>query len=84
MRRRRLGLSAVAEVQERFEQWRQARTGKARIPDELWAAAIELARRDGVNRTAEIPDRIRKERTSTLRLHTLASAAFVGLRLFFA
>ena len=25
---------------------------KARIPDELWSAAIEVARRDGVNRTA--------------------------------
>jgi len=40
------------EVRSRFEQWRRARQGKARIPDELWSAAIELARREGVHRTA--------------------------------
>jgi hypothetical protein len=40
------------EVRERFEQWRQTRQGRARIPDELWAAAAAVARRDGVNRTA--------------------------------
>jgi hypothetical protein len=42
----------LEEVQARFEQWRQNRKGRAAIPGELWAAAIELARRDGVNRTA--------------------------------
>jgi hypothetical protein len=43
---------SIDEVRARFEQWRQNRQGRARIPDELWAAAIEVARRDGVNRTA--------------------------------
>ena len=43
---------AIEEVVARFEQWRQTRHGKARIPDELWSAAIEVARREGVNRTA--------------------------------
>lgn len=42
----------IDAVRSRFEQWRQTRQGKARIPDELWAAAVALARRDGVNRTA--------------------------------
>jgi hypothetical protein len=42
----------IEEVVGRFEQWRQTRQGKAHIPDELWSAAIEVARRDGVNRTA--------------------------------
>lgn len=42
----------IEEVRTRFDQWRQFRQGKARIPDELWSAAIEVARRDGVNRTA--------------------------------
>ena len=42
----------IEEVVSRFEQWRQTRQGKAHIPDELWSAAIEVARRDGVNRTA--------------------------------
>ena len=39
-------------VRSRFEQWRQTRQRKARIPDELWTAAIEVAGRDGVNQTA--------------------------------
>ena len=42
----------IDEVRTRFEDWRQIRTGKAHIPDELWSAAVEVARRDGVNRTA--------------------------------
>jgi hypothetical protein len=40
------------EVRAQFEQWRQTRQGKARIPDELWAAAIAVAQREGCNRTA--------------------------------
>lgn len=42
----------IEEVRTRFDRWRQTRQGKARIPDELWSAAIEVARRDGVNPTA--------------------------------
>lgn len=42
----------VRELQARFEQWRQSRQKKGHIPDELWAAAAALARRDGINRTA--------------------------------
>ena len=43
---------SVEEVRSRFEQWRQNRQGKARIPDELWSAAAAVARREGINRTA--------------------------------
>lgn len=42
----------IEEVRARFEEWRQTRQGKTPIPDELWAAAVAVARRDGVNRTA--------------------------------
>lgn len=42
----------IDEVRSRFENWRQTRKGRARIPDELWSAAAQLARRDGVNQTA--------------------------------
>ena len=42
----------IDEVRARFEEWRQNRQGKSPIPDELWSAAVELARKDGVNRTA--------------------------------
>ena len=43
---------AIEAVRSLFEHWRQTRQGKARIPDELWSAAVEVARRDGVNPTA--------------------------------
>ncbi|MGH9719432.1 MAG: hypothetical protein ACRD8O_04420 [Bryobacteraceae bacterium] len=43
---------SIEEVRSGFEQWRQTRQGKTPIPDELWAAAVAVARQDGVNRTA--------------------------------
>lgn len=42
----------IDEVRARFEAWRKNRQGKSPIPDELWSAAAQLARRDGINRTA--------------------------------
>ena len=36
-----------------FEQWRSGRSRKSPIPDELWALAINAARQQGVNRTAQ-------------------------------
>ena len=51
---RTTGSLTVDQVLTRFGQWRQDRRGKARIPDELWTAAIEVARREGVNRTAAV------------------------------
>ncbi len=49
---RKASIASVEEVRNRFEQWRQNRRGKGRIPDELWSAAVGVARRDGVHRTA--------------------------------
>jgi hypothetical protein len=51
-RRRSVDTLNLDEVRTRFENWRQNRQGKQRIPDELWSAAIDVARRDGVNPTA--------------------------------
>ena len=42
----------IDEVRARFEEWRKNRQGKSPIPDELWSAAVQLARKDGINRTA--------------------------------
>ena len=42
----------IDEVRARFEEWRTNRQGKSPIPDELWSAAVQLARKDGINRTA--------------------------------
>ncbi len=52
--RKSAGAPDVGEVRTRFENWRQTRKGKARIPDELWSAAVEVAQRDGVNQTASV------------------------------
>lgn len=43
---------SLEEAEARFEEWRQNRRGKARIPAELWAAAVAVARKEGLNRTA--------------------------------
>jgi hypothetical protein len=43
---------SLEEVKSRFEEWRCNRKGKARIPAELWSAAVEVARKEGINRTA--------------------------------
>ena len=37
----------------RFEQWRSSRSRKSPIPDELSKLAIDVARQQGVNRTAQ-------------------------------
>jgi hypothetical protein len=43
---------SLEEVKARFEEWRRNRKGKAPIPDELWAAAVEVAGKHGVSRTS--------------------------------
>jgi hypothetical protein len=47
-----VSLGNLEEVGERFKRWRRARTRRTRIPDDLWAAAVDVARKQGVNRTA--------------------------------
>ena len=43
----------MEKVRVRFEQWRQARQSKTAIPEELWTAAVELAR--DVKESGELP-----------------------------
>ena len=43
---------SLEEAKVRFEEWRNNRRGKARIPAELWSAAVAVARKEGLNRTA--------------------------------
>src|SRR5271155_5403380 len=52
MPRRKTAIITIEEAKARFEAWRQNRKGKASIPDELWAAAVEVARKEGVSRTS--------------------------------
>ena len=42
----------IQALRLRFERWRRTSKSKTRIPDELWSAAVELARQYGINRTA--------------------------------
>lgn len=44
----------VVRVHERFERWRQGHRSRARIPEDLWSEAVELAREHGVNAMARV------------------------------
>src|SRR5260370_6772281 len=52
MPRRKTAIITLDEAKARFDAWRQNRKEKAAIPDELWAAAVEVARKEGVSRTS--------------------------------
>ena len=52
MRRSKSPTVSLQEAKVRFEEWRNNRRGKARIPAELWSAAVEVAWKEGINRTA--------------------------------
>jgi hypothetical protein len=42
-------------LRERLERWREQHGGRGRrIPDELWAEAMEVAEKEGVERTAGV------------------------------
>ena len=77
---------SIEQVRRRFERWRNSRPRTTRIPDELWAAAIEAARQDGVNRTARVlhPDggklrRLLVTADSGAKRRNLSPPAFVEL-----
>jgi hypothetical protein len=42
------------QLRRRFEQYRQTRKARTRIPDNLWNAAAKMAGRFGVHRTADV------------------------------
>jgi hypothetical protein len=44
--------SQLERVQYRFELWRKRRKRCSRVPETLWASAVELAREHGVHQTA--------------------------------
>jgi hypothetical protein len=43
---------ALAGLRRRFDEWRRLRQRRTPIPDPLWGAAVEAARKYGVSRTA--------------------------------
>jgi hypothetical protein len=42
----------LQQINRRLDEWRSAHAPRARLPEELWAAAVELARQHGLFRTA--------------------------------
>lgn len=42
----------VEQLRRRFEEFRGTHAVRSRLPEELWAAAAKLARRDGIGTTA--------------------------------
>ena len=54
MRTRKTGSISVEmeDARRRLEEWRRAQTGRSRIPDNLWALAVEVARQHGIYQTS--------------------------------
>jgi transposase-like protein len=46
----------VEQVRRRWAEWRSTHAVRSRLPEELWAAAVELVQRDGMNATARALD----------------------------
>ena len=42
----------VEQVRRRWAEWRSTHAVRSRLPEELWAAAVELLQRDGIDGTA--------------------------------
>jgi hypothetical protein len=46
----------VEQVRRRWTEWRSTHAVRSRLPEELWAAAVELVQRDGIDTTARALD----------------------------
>lgn len=46
----------MEQLRQRFEEFRGTHAVRSRLPEELWAAAAKLARRDGMEATAQALD----------------------------
>lgn len=46
----------VEQLRRRFEEFRSTHAVRSRLPEELWAAAVKLTRRDGIEATAQALD----------------------------
>ena len=44
---------AILDLQQQLDQWRGAQKGRAKLPESLWQAAVDLAKQYGVFRTAQ-------------------------------
>jgi hypothetical protein len=44
----------LLELGRQLQQWRGAQAPRARLPETLWSAAVEMAQRHGLHRTAKV------------------------------
>jgi hypothetical protein len=65
---------AIERVRSQFEEWRGTKRGRERIPERLWSAAAEAARRHGVHAVSRA---VRLEH-SRLRRRVEKTASGVG------
>ena len=78
---------SMRRVYRLFERWRSAHTARLPIPERLWAAAVELAREQGVSPTAQALHleygklkRLMEESASPMVKSRVAKAPAVGRR----
>ena len=77
----------LERTRRRFERWRGTRKKRAPIPDRLWAAAVKMAERHGINRTARVvrvnyyalKKRVDEENLLSAKSPGEAAAAFLEL-----
>ena len=43
----------LVELSQRLEQWRSEQSARSRLPESIWAAAAEMAKRYGLHRTTK-------------------------------
>jgi hypothetical protein len=44
----------LQELKRRLDEWRAVRAPRSRLPEELWAAAVEIGGQQGLYRTAKV------------------------------
>jgi hypothetical protein len=73
----------LSQLSQRLEEWRKAHRPRTRLPETIWTAAIELAQRHGVHRTAKAlrMDYMQLKRRLSAATHTQGPAppAFLEL-----
>ena len=72
--------AAIERVRSQFEQWRAHKSGRERIPERLWCAATEAARRHGVHavsRALRLEHATLRRRVEELAAHAMDPVAFI-------
>ena len=80
--------TSITEVQAQFDDWRNSRHKRGRIPNELWIQAVELARVYGISKIssslrlnyARLKDRLQNESLSAGQNHDAPDLTFIELQ----